>query len=380
VSLHRLALFTLLLCSCTPRVAEILPLEAEVEEGLISGDGLVCPRMPSPGTDHPPPPYDEDVGDCALVERSAEIESWLTELEDQAEGCRTRLERNWLGVLSSRDSLDLQIDALAELPAEDQNLELLTEDCPSSPYTSHSEAPSPLDPDTLPSHHYTDWLGRIAHDVSTYCQMVDEIVAPLTHACTQINFYQACRHLSRRQYHSIVEAMMNEAERTYSDAELFYSATLQVSAWDDFRTQFASLSLVCPPSQLAANMQPPTVKLLNNAKCRRGASTAYDVVAFVEQGETATVVGRNDNWTWWLIRTPDQYTQCWVWSSLVAAITDTRDVPLVASPPLPTATSVHQQHGGTSEGCWVVTLQHPNGACLPRACTPNDFPGTPCTP
>lgn len=134
------------------------------------------------------------------------------------------------------------------------------------------------------------------------------------------------------------------------------------------------------PVQLPALRPAPIVELLENAKCRKGAGTAYDVMAFLQQGSLATIVGRNADWSWWMIQLGDQQPQCWVWSALVTARDDTRGVLFVASPPLPTLTSAPEPHAPVSTGCWVTTLQNPKGVCLPRACTPNDFPGTPCTP
>jgi len=132
--------------------------------------------------------------------------------------------------------------------------------------------------------------------------------------------------------------------------------------------------------QLPALRPAPIVELLENGRCRKGAGTAYDVMAYLQQGSIATIVGRNADSSWWMIQVGDQQPRCWVWSALLTTSDDTREVLFVASPPLPTPTSAPEPHPPAPTGCWVTTPQNPNGVCLPRACTRNDFPGTSCTP
>ncbi len=55
------------------------------------------------------------------------------------------------------------------------------------------------------------------------------------------------------------------------------------------------------PMQFPALRPAPIVELLENANCRRGAGTSYDVMAYLQKGSIATIVGRNADWSWWMI-------------------------------------------------------------------------------
>jgi SH3-like domain-containing protein len=124
----------------------------------------------------------------------------------------------------------------------------------------------------------------------------------------------------------------------------------------------------------------PIVVLLKTVNCRKGPGMVYAVVAYLQQGSTAYLVGRNSDWSWWLIQPSDRMLQCWVWSELVKTNDDIQQVPFATSLPPPTLTSTPEPQGNGQIGCWVTTIQYPNGICLPRACGPNDYPGTSCTP
>jgi hypothetical protein len=124
----------------------------------------------------------------------------------------------------------------------------------------------------------------------------------------------------------------------------------------------------------------PIVELLKTVNCREGPGTSYAIVAFLRQGSTGFLVGRNSDWSWWLIQPSGQWLQCWVWSEFVKTNNDIRQVPFATSLPPPTLTITVDPQGNTQIGCWVNTVQYPNGICLSRACGPNDYPGTPCTP
>ena len=75
-----------------------------------------------------------------------------------------------------------------------------------------------------------------------------------------------------------------------------------------------------------------------NTNCRFGPGTVYDVVAFLLEGQSAPIDGRNAEWTWWWIERVDGVGHCWVWDGLVTVQGDTSDVPVIAAPPTPTPT------------------------------------------
>ncbi|HMB25441.1 MAG TPA: CARDB domain-containing protein [Anaerolineales bacterium] len=71
---------------------------------------------------------------------------------------------------------------------------------------------------------------------------------------------------------------------------------------------------------------------------RSGPDTAYDVVGSLPQGGTATIVGRNDAYTWWYIDYPaGSGNHAWVAGSVVTSACVPSTVQVVAAPALPTA-------------------------------------------
>ncbi|HEX2995591.1 MAG TPA: CARDB domain-containing protein [Anaerolineales bacterium] len=71
---------------------------------------------------------------------------------------------------------------------------------------------------------------------------------------------------------------------------------------------------------------------------RSGPDTAYDIVGSLPQGGTATIVGRNDAYTWWYIDYPaGSGNHAWVAGSVVTSACVPSTVQVVAAPALPTA-------------------------------------------
>jgi len=81
---------------------------------------------------------------------------------------------------------------------------------------------------------------------------------------------------------------------------------------------------------------PPMVTALLNANCRFGPGMVYDVIAYMLEGQTAPIEGRNAESTWWYIRRVDGVGHCWIWEGLVTLSGDLSGVPIVPSPPTPT--------------------------------------------
>ena len=98
----------LLLTSCTqlglfsnfPKIEELL-FPGKFDPGMeLTSKYLICPTIPNTAPVIPPGPYDEELGDCALRGKSAEIESWLTALEGIAADCQANREPNWVDTLA----------------------------------------------------------------------------------------------------------------------------------------------------------------------------------------------------------------------------------------------------------------------------------------
>ena len=112
-------LLILLLASCEQLGQYIdLPYAKGPESGkeipgeIVSLAYLSCPSIPNTNRRISLAPYNEEVGDCALIGKSEEIEAWLTELEGIAERCRANRAPNWADTVAARDKLDAKIDVL----------------------------------------------------------------------------------------------------------------------------------------------------------------------------------------------------------------------------------------------------------------------------
>jgi hypothetical protein len=80
----------------------------------------------------------------------------------------------------------------------------------------------------------------------------------------------------------------------------------------------------------------PAVTATVNANVRSGPDTAYDIVGSLTLGQTATIVGRNDAYTWWYIDYPGVAgNHAWIAGSVVTSACVPAVVQVVAAPPLP---------------------------------------------
>jgi hypothetical protein len=326
---------TIMAVSCNPVNQPTVapsPTEAPDASGFVAGAlpvayTLVCPAIPSTDIVLPPAPYDEALGDCALIGRSAEIEAWLTELEQIAEGCLANREENWAATNAVRDDLEAQIDGLALGPdkfalcGKYGSLGGLESGDESAPF----------------SHYYTSWLSTIGKNVGRYCTMVDELVQPLWEACDEINFYQDCQAPDPEQYRATVDGKMNAAQVNYDFTDFFYTNTLQVSGWGNFRLNFDEAAIECPVVEPVTSA--PTFTFLKNSFCRKGPSLAYeDVTAFLKD-QSVRIDGRNqDEPRWWWVPIPGTSAHCWISDSTGLAAGPIEGASIVAPPPPPTAT------------------------------------------
>jgi uncharacterized protein YraI len=81
----------------------------------------------------------------------------------------------------------------------------------------------------------------------------------------------------------------------------------------------------------------PTITATVNANVRSGPGTAYGTVGSLMLGQTATIVGRNDAYTWWYIAYPGvSGGYAWIAGSVVTSACVPSVVQVVAAPPLPT--------------------------------------------
>ncbi|MBN2116616.1 MAG: SH3 domain-containing protein [Anaerolineales bacterium] len=99
---------------------------------------------------------------------------------------------------------------------------------------------------------------------------------------------------------------------------------------------FTATPTPTPPPAVAGPCG-PTVTATVNANVRSGPGTAYDIVGSLMLGQTATIVGRNDAYTWWYIDFPGVAgNHAWIAGSVVTSACVPSVVQVVAAPPLPT--------------------------------------------
>jgi hypothetical protein len=366
---HRLFVFSLLLVSlltaCTQGFQANIPTDVGMGEiptsggfdpGLeLSNDYLICPIVPETPITIPPPPYDEDIGDCALRGKSADIETWLTVLEQIALDCQVNRVTNWVAVLTTRDHLDNQIDELkgAEIApiqvdkyeedetssypvesAAEQSGQVTTGKAPCDPYQTQEPAESYSGGETgEPHNYYTVMLKNIGENVVKFCIMIDELIQPLWQACDEINFYQDCQEPDPERYHSIVEVKMDNAQTNYDRSGNFYNQSLVIAGWEDFRTSFDESSLDCPPIQAFSSDSKFTFYM--NTFCRKGPNTQYEKVATFLEGQDVQIKGRNkDEPRWWWVVIPESDDHCWVSDATGSASGELEDLELIQPPPL----------------------------------------------
>jgi len=285
---------------------------------------LSCPSIPNTNRRISLVPYNEEIGDCALIGKSEEIEAWLTELEGITESCRANRDPNWANTLASRDNLDAKIDGLEESGTLPSFFVICS-------WVEAGSLGSGVYNNTPPTHYYTEWLMSIGADVEKYCTMIDEIVKPLWLACQEINFYQDCQAPNPVQYHSLIKWQMNAAQIHYDYTEIFYTTNLQIDGWGNFRNEFneSSLAIDCLREQQA------TFTFSMNAFCRFGPSSKYEKVATFLELQSVQINGRSQSEPrWWWVLIPSSKEHCWVADSTGLAAGDLEGLKFVKAPPL----------------------------------------------
>jgi len=320
---------------------EELPTQISLDPAMeLTSKYLFCPNIPDTAPPIPLGPYDEELGDCALRGKSDEIEAWLLALEGIAASCLANREPNWTNTLAVRSNLDIKVDEMTVSQPEPTvtlssdvsvpGVEMSDPVCPS--YQGPEDSISDIGIVPPSTHHYTDWLMRIAEEVESYCIMIDELVKPLWQACDEINFYQDCQEPNHVQYHAIIEASMNAASINYDYTDFFYTHTLQVTGWGNFRSYFNETSIDC---QLDSYAPDTRFTFSQNTFCRRGPSPQYQKVSTFLALQEVQIVGRNEgDLRWWRVSIPETNEYCWVSDSTGTADGYLDDLEFVAAPPL----------------------------------------------
>lgn len=109
----------------------------------------------------------------------------------------------------------------------------------------------------------------------------------------------------------------------------------------------------------------PQLSVSVATNCRIGPGKVYARVGALMVGESAEIVGRNPEGTYWFIRNPDSNTSfCWVWGEYATISGPTVALPVFTPPPTPTPTpefTIVYAGMDTCVGWWVEFKLHNEG-------------------
>jgi len=157
-------------------------------------------------------------------------------------------------------------------------------------------------------------------------------------------------------------------ERWYGPGPIEYELTIgasQIMRELNFGWDYQFL----PAPATATVSEFPLAKFQQNAHCRMGPDTVYDIVTSLSEGQEAFIEGRNQDSTWWWIQLPQSTAHCWVADSVVEIIGLVDALPIIQAPVTPTPI----------QGCWVWNANVQQNECI-VPCPPNPQPGGACTP
>ena len=83
-----------------------------------------------------------------------------------------------------------------------------------------------------------------------------------------------------------------------------------------------------------SSLRTVSARLVKDANCRAGPSTAYDVVTSFSKGQVLQIVGRNPDLknTWWLVVIPGTNSKCWISLVTAQATGDFDSLPIIHPP------------------------------------------------
>jgi hypothetical protein len=107
---------------------------------------------------------------------------------------------------------------------------------------------------------------------------------------------------------------------------------------------------------------------MQDAVCRSGPGTVYNIQTYLTKGERFLVIGRTEASDWWVIQPESEDARCWI-SDLVVDIHGERNVAIVLTPPpLPTEQTPEVVSAG---GIYYYLVAEDTGG--PIACGDNIF-------
>jgi len=97
------------------------------------------------------------------------------------------------------------------------------------------------------------------------------------------------------------------------------------------------ITSLAPTDTFTPSPSVPTAKVTITTNCRRGPTTAYDVLGILNAGESAQVVGRSLLTDTMIIRLPSRPSvTCWLWTQNASVTGDISSLPIIPIPATPT--------------------------------------------
>lgn len=76
-------------------------------------------------------------------------------------------------------------------------------------------------------------------------------------------------------------------------------------------------------------------KMMQDAACRAGPGTVYEILGYVAAGQSALTYGTDLEGDWWWIQSPDGSRRCWISNLLVSFQSNLPEVPILTPEPTP---------------------------------------------
>jgi uncharacterized protein YkwD len=130
----------------------------------------------------------------------------------------------------------------------------------------------------------------------------------------------------------VVEARVEPPETSQPT----FTVTIATSPTLPPATATAAVTNILPPDPPVSSTQ--IVTAVQNANCRSGPSTVFDVQGSLWIGDSASLLGRTEDGQWLLVLPQEGENSCWVFAELVqlAEEVELEHLSVVAAPPTPT--------------------------------------------
>jgi len=157
-----------------------------------------------------------------------------------------------------------------------------------------------------------------------------------------------CTHYYWRVRFVSVEAAI--APGPYSDVWHFFTPEIPEIGGCSLPTAVPTAPAEASPAVPAAA---PEAMALQDANCRQGPSTQFNVATHLTQGQVVPITGRLAQGGWWQIQPADLQIPCWIAESVVEPYGDLVGVRFVIPPALPTPAPTEEP---PTQGCMCYTM------------------------